>query len=378
MASSGGPSARYDVGVSLASSANAVRKAYRGLQKTLADSGLSTAGEALVVDRVLHAKLDLHMAVWPVVRGYRFPLHLHSWIALTPVPPEQGRTRDATARLDWMPVEARRAYLRDVVISENLWRALGLQWRANIPTEFTSAGTEPLFIEVPVEERNRVPPDRPVHPGLRADRILVLGPPWSHAELMAALLADALQFGSWDLRYVGLESRAERIRFSRQRLAERRSGYVWAIAQRADTMRELRQDILAAAPGTLVVVVTYGERLAEFAGRALDARTSAPGDGLRMVRRLADELEDVTDVIHVHLADEDVLSDADRVDRHLVCDAILQLTAEVLNQLHVHRDGPPLPRWGDRFRQFRLGDEPQALDVLDGAASAVRWTPRLG
>lgn len=368
----------YDVGVSLASSANAVRKAYRGLQKTLSDSGLSTAGEALVVDRILHAKLDLHMAVWPVVRGYRSPLHLHSWIALTAVPPEQGRTRDATARLDWMPVAERRAYLRDVVISENLWRALGLQWRAKIPTEFTSSDGEPLFIEVPVEERNRVPPDRPVYPGLQTDRILVLGPPWSHAELMAALLADALQFGSWDLRYVGLESRVDRVRFCRQRLAERRSGYVWAIAQRLDTMRQLRQDILSAAPGTLVVVVTYGDRLARFATRVLQAATSAPGEELPVVQRLADELEQVTEVVHVHLADQDVLSDTDRVDRHLVSDAMVQLTAEVLNQLHMHRGGPPLPRWGDRFRQFRLGDEPQALDVLHGMSSAVRWTPRPG
>lgn len=368
--------AGVEVGNSLASSANAIRKVYRALQKTLSDSGLSTAGEALVVDRILHAQLDLEMTVWPVVRGYRSPLHLHSWIRLVPVPPDQGRTRAATARLGRLSPDQRRGYLRETVITESLWRALGLQWRLEVPAEYANDDREPLFIEVPAEERNRVPPERPVHRSLAVDRILVLGPPWSHAELMAALLADALQFGSWDLRYVALQTREERVRFSRQRLAEGRSRYVWALAQRVDSMRELRADVLAAAPGTLVVVLTYGDRLADFAGRALEAQSSSPAEALRLVHSLADDLRELTDVVEVHLADDDVLSPEDRIDRHLVSDTIVDLTAEVLNQLHLHRGGPILPRWGDRFRHLRLGDEPRALDVLQERASTVRWRPR--
>lgn len=368
--------AGVEVGNSLASSANAIRKVYRALQKTLSDSGLSTAGEALVVDRILHAQLDLEMTVWPVVRGYRSPLHLHSWIRLVPVPPDQGRTRAATARLGRLSPDERRGYLRETVITESLWRALGLQWRLEVPAEYADDVREPLFLEVPAEERNRIPPERPVHRRLAVDRILVVGPPWSHAELLAALLADALQFGSWDLRYVALDTREERVRFSRQRLAESRSRYVWALAQRVDSMRELRADVLAAAPGTLVVVLTYGERLAEFAGRALEAQSSSPAEALRLVHSLADDLRELTDVVEVHLADDDVISPEDRIDRHLVSDTIVDLTAEVLNQLHLHRGGPIQPRWGDRFRHLRLGDEPRALDVLQERASTVRWRPR--
>jgi hypothetical protein len=366
--------AGVEVGNSLASSANAIRKVYRALQKTLSDSGLSTAGEALVVDRILHAQLDLEMTVWPVVRGYRSPLHLHSWIRLVPVPPEQGRTRAATTRLGKLSPEQRRDYLRETVLTESLWRALGLRW-SKAPPEYADDDREPLFLELPAEERNRIPPERPVHRRLTVDRILVLGPPWSHAELMAALLADALQFGSWDLRYVGLHGREQHVRFGRQRLAEGRSRYVWALAQRVDTMRELRSDVLAAAPGTLVVVLTYGDRLADFAGRALHATSSRPAEALRLVHSLADDLRELTDVVEVHLADEDVLSPEDRIDRHLVSDTIVDLTAEVLNLLQLHRGGPILPRWGDRFRHLRLGDEPRALDVLQGRASTVRWRP---
>jgi hypothetical protein len=152
---------------------------------------------------------------------------------------------------------------------------------------------------------------------------------------------------------------------------------VWALAQRVDSMRELRADILAAAPGTLVVVLTYGERLADFAGHALKAKKLRPAQALRLVHSLADDLRELTDVVEVHLADDDVLSPEDRIDRHLVSDTIVDLTAEVLNQLSLYRDGPILPRWGDRFRHLRLGDEPRALDVLQGKASTVRWRPRV-
>ena len=64
-------------------------------------------------------------------------------------------------------------------------------------------GKVPLTIELPIEERNRPTLDETVFPELQVSRLLVLGPPWAHAELMAALLADALRFGSMDLRYQG-------------------------------------------------------------------------------------------------------------------------------------------------------------------------------
>jgi hypothetical protein len=254
-----------------------------------------------------------------------------------------------------------------------LFLAFGLQWRRRVPLELKRPGRRQLFLEVPVEERNRVRPNQPVHPKLRINRALVLGPPWSHAELMAALLADALQFGSWDLRYINIDDREGRVAFSRRRLHERRDRYIWAIAQRVDTMRELRSHIVAAAPGTLVVIVTYGEQLAAFAGQRLAARTSNPAEANRLMPTFADELAVLTDVVEVHLDDGDVLSEDKQVDQHKVADTILALTAEVLNQLHLHRGGPALPHWGAHFQSFQIQDEPRALDVLEGLTSTVRW-----
>jgi len=63
-----------DASLAIASTVHDLRAAHRRMQKTLANNGLSTAGEALVIDRVMHAKLDYRMHVWPVVRGRVKPL----------------------------------------------------------------------------------------------------------------------------------------------------------------------------------------------------------------------------------------------------------------------------------------------------------------
>ena len=210
---------------SLASAAGAhvMREAHREVAKTLAESALSTAGEALVLDRILHAQLDYRMTAWPLVRGERQPLHLHSWIVLEPMEDPGTWRRLKTVLLEDLAAQERRRYLRQEVIGEGLWRTLGLQWRDRIPAEFRHLGPSPLFIEVPVEERNRPAPSECPHELLGVERILLLGAPWAHAELMAALMADALRFGSVDLCNLGYPQGGEaahKEQLSRERLVE--------------------------------------------------------------------------------------------------------------------------------------------------------------
>lgn len=383
-----------DSTLAISSAVHDLRGAYRRVQKALANNGLSTAGEALVIDRVLHHKLDYRMQVWPVVRGRDKPLHLHSWIVLEPIAMTESHQRKDTSWLEMMAPLERRAFLRDTVITESLWRTLGLQWRERMPARYDHLGPHPLFIEVPVEERNRLAPPEPVFPALQFDRVLVLGTPWSHAELMVALLADALHFGSWDLRYLGLppgRETAERARFCRVKLAEERSRYVWAIAQRSDLTRSIRSHVLAAAdaPGRLIVAVTLGERLQEFAADALRTRVGYQLDAAAALRSLAGELEGRCDLVRVHIDDEDVLDAPELGEvlgidptteewasavRDRMVDVVRRQTAGVLNVLADHRHGPGLTRWGDRFEDLRLGDEERA-DAATGR-STVTWLPR--
>lgn len=374
--------AQDEAALALGSVAHDLRQAYRRMRKVLSETGLSTAGEALVVDRLVHQQLDYRMTIWPVVRGTTVPLHLHSWIVLEPIPREESTRRVLTSVLQDGTPDQRRHFIREQVITEGLWRTLGLKWRNRTPEEFEHLGAEPLFIEVPVEERSRTRPPEP-SPGTTLDRLLVVGPPWAHTELMAALLADALRFGSWDLRYIGFptdrgfEAKED---FSRQRLKERRGGYVWAIAQRFDMMENLRQDILDGAGGAPVVVVTYGQEMVKFAAEALAATRQADvGTALATVNSLVDELRENTDVIHVNIADDDVLvgptgeRNPQPIVRDVAADLIRRLTAEVLVELHRHGLGPEPRHWGSRFDDLRVG--PDLVGRSGG--SAVSWLPRV-
>jgi hypothetical protein len=371
-----------DASLAIASTVHDLRAAHRRMQKTLANNGLSTAGEALVIDRIMHAKLDYRMHVWPVVRGRVKPLHLHSWIALEPLPESESTRRHPTQILQELPPWERRHYLRHTVISDGLWRALGLNWRTNTPDEFAAFGPDPLFLEVPVEERNRKPPPEPLYPALAVDHIVVLGGPWAHAELMASLLADALQFGSWDLRYLGFTQGPDKepiVRFCRDRLVERRERFVWAIAQRADVMRQVREALHAvAAPRVLVVAMTFAPRLADFAASALNTKSEPMAAAIEEVRAMAATLDGRCDTVHIEIDADEVLgpSGAPRPDsavRDAMVDHVRWLTAAVLDKLYWHRGGPGLTRWGDRFEDLRLGDEESVPLPLGG--STVRWSP---
>ena len=360
----------------LAAGAHVMREAHREVAKTLAESGLSTAGEALVVDRILHARLDYRMTVWPVVRGERRPLHLHSWIVLEPMEDADTWRRSKTIQLEALPPLERRAYLREAVIREGLWRALGLQWRNHVPARFRHLGPSPLFIEVPVEERNRPAPAERPHEMLGVERILVLGAPWAHAELMAALMADALRFGSVDLRYLGYPSDGvapEKEEFCRERLAVAPPWSVWAIAQRSDVMARLRTDLVRAASSHLVVAVTYDAQITEWVARHFGTRLEYVHKAVQQIADLADEVADHADIIRVHIADSDVVAGAE-VDPHRMTDRARYLTAGVLNLLYERRMGPPVALWGDRFDDCRTGEEARAR--LPAGESWVRWVPR--
>lgn len=370
----------HDAPLTIASAARQVRQASRLISRVLTEAAVPSSGEAIIADRILHHKLDYQVSIWPVVRGHARPLHLHSLIALRPLEPDHSKQRKRTADIERMPLQERRDHIRYNVISDGIWRSSGMMWRE--ADAQWNLGRVPLTIEVPIEERNRAPLDEIVFPQLQVSSILVLGPPWAHAELMAALLADALRFGSTDLRYQGFLPTTDRDeakrRFCVDRLKEARGQMAWAVAEGPDLMSALVPDLLKYGrhEKVLVVVLSYGHRLRSHAARIFDERVRWIDQAQTQLEQLALELNRERPIVRAHLDDDDVCPPADQprggtVDRNLVADGIRHLTAQVLNLLQDHRGGPAVEHWGDRFDDVRDAGWRRAR--VPESASRARW-----
>ncbi|WP_181782753.1 hypothetical protein [Pseudonocardia pini] len=349
-----------EASMTLASAARDFRIASRAASRALSQVGLSTAGEALIVDRILHHKLDYRITVWPVVRGTSNPLHLRSWVAIQPVEPMIGRQRPRTAAIERRPVRDRREHFRYEVITDGLWRSLGLRWRDPLPIEWPYPNDPPdLLVEMAVEERDRDRPD-PRRATFDPARILVLSAVWGHVEPLVSTLADALQWGSYDLRNQGfsfLDEDTEKIQFCRETLAEAAPHYVWAIAEPASVTRALRKEIEAAADTHRIVWVSYGELFARTAARAFRLRPAAVAASRRAVRDVVARLNTRHEILHVHYADDDLRFEdrgKESLDRNLLVDHVRYTAGEILNHLHDH-GGPPITAWGPRFDDLRRG-----------------------
>ena len=334
--------AGLDAPLTIASAARQVREASRLIARVLTEAAVPSSGEAIIADRILHHKLDYQVSIWPVVRGHARPLHLHSLIALKPLEPDHSKQRKKTADIERMPLHERRDHIRYNVISDGIWRSFGMMWRE--ADAQWNLGRIPLTIELPIEERNRTRPDEVVYPHLQVSRILVLGPPWGHAELMAALLGDALRFGSIDLRYQGFllaeHRREEKKRFCVDQLREGQDQLVWAIGEGPALMSELVPDLrkYGRLDGSLVIVLSYGQRMRSQAARVFDERVRWIDQAQDHLHTLALDLNRTRPIIRAELDDADVCPAAGQpragiVDRNLVADAMRYLTAQVLNLL---------------------------------------------
>jgi hypothetical protein len=377
-------------GMALSRAAEQFRSAFQLADAALRDVGLADAGEALLLNRLLQQVttdpgLDYRIEVWPVVRGSSLLLHSRSWVILKPVERDPERQRRRTRDLERRTREERCRVIRSEIIGEGLWRSLGLRWRYPPPLEYSGNELPALFIEVPVQERNRQPTfDERRSPAVRPSRILALSGLWSHGETLVALVADALGWGTYDLRYQGFEDggpdgaveREQKIRFCRSKLAETLPYYAWAIPEHAEIVRAIATDALAASDHHLVVWTTYGPAMTATAARAwltdeasvLAAQDEASG--------LVRQINTTHPVIHVDLADDDVCyvdsgTNALAVDRNRLTDRIRYSAARVLNLLRKHCLGPPLETWGYHFADLRQGLERDPA-VPDGATS-VTW-----
>ena len=95
-------------------------RSVRAASRALRTTHLSGTAEALVVDRLLHSRLDYEMRVWPVDQGREFPIHLRSWIGMKPIESDPARQREPTRLLEAMDDQRRRDEIRYSVITDQL------------------------------------------------------------------------------------------------------------------------------------------------------------------------------------------------------------------------------------------------------------------
>lgn len=104
------------------------------------------------------------ITIWPIVRGYSKEIHLHSWIVLEPVEPVEpvmSRRRFSMTMLSSMDEDGQRQYIRRSVITETLWRSLGLRWRTESGPEWPYGASRAFASRFPWKSATGCPRGRP-------------------------------------------------------------------------------------------------------------------------------------------------------------------------------------------------------------------------
>jgi hypothetical protein len=368
-----------DTAAALRSAANDFRDTLRMVTRATMDAGLLSDGVAIVVDRVMNSDLDFRITIWPTLRGYAKEIHIHSWIVLEPVQPSMNWRRGSAVSLASKDPFQQREQIRREVITEVLWRSLGLRWRTEPGPELPYNPFPDLCIEIPAEERNRLPvPESAVVPRMIPDRILIVSAPFGHAELLAALVGDGLGFGTVDLRYQGFRdprSDDEVTRFCLDTIAERSGRYVLAISEAAGIMTRIENAIVQAAGNYLVVGISYGPVTRGLGAEIWGVRSADLIAADRVVSRIMKNVNRDHRAIIVEYDEEDYLSgDSDKtrqVDLNMLTDHVRYSAAEIMNLIYSRCNGPPASRWGDKFDDLIYGAGATAR--IPGRSTQVSW-----
>ena len=268
------------------------------------------------------------------------------------------------------------------MITETLWRSLGLRWRTEPGPEWPYNKFPDLCIEIPIEERNRLPVTEIYEvPHIVPERILILSAPFGHAELIAALIGSGLGFGTIDLRYQGFpdpRSRDTVIRFCKENITDRASRYAWSITETADIMASIENEIIGAARNHLIIAISYGPLTRGMGAEIWGIRSKELLAAADVVARIIRTVNREHPVISIEYDEADYISGttSDRnqqVDLNLLTDHVRLSAAEVMNYIYEKCNGPPVTKWGSIFDDLIYGVDSRAR--IPPRGSRVRWCP---
>jgi transcriptional regulator with XRE-family HTH domain len=164
-----------------------LRSAVGTIAEAVAHAGelaFSDAGARLAGILLSEEGADLQVTLRRAYRGRRYPVHLSTYVGVQRIHAD-SREDDAALR-----------HRVTQIVGESA-RAFGAQWREQDPHDWPEPRPN-LILNVPQHERPRPPAATAL--GAAPD-ILMLGCPYTHAEYIGALLADALGYGYLDVRY---------------------------------------------------------------------------------------------------------------------------------------------------------------------------------
>jgi transcriptional regulator with XRE-family HTH domain len=321
----------------------------------------SDAGARLAGILLSHEGADLQVTLRRAYRGYRYPVHLSTYVGVQRIHAGGGEGDAARAN------EALRHRVTEIV-GESA-RAFGAQWREQDPHDWPPPRPD-LILTVPQHERPRPPAAAAL--GAAPD-ILLLGCPYAYAEYIGALLADALGYGYLDVRYsvpapldldpADPEVTAARIRFVRRLTADGAATrkHVWSVADHR--VLPAVASHLAEADVACAVYVRSGDRLLARGAEIWNV----PLAEMVQLRAALDDLTETApwSVLTLSLPDELLASDpgepakmagdpgvGEGIDRDRLADVAMLAAVDAWRHMHSYGFVPGAAAAGGRLRSM--------------------------
>jgi hypothetical protein len=294
-----------------------------------AELAFSDAGARLAGILLADSEVPLQITLRRAYRGIRYPIHLSTYVGVESI---EGQRRDD---------EVLRHQVTSIIGQSA--RVFGARWREQEAHDWPPPRPT-LILNVPQHERPRPPSSSAV---AAVPNILMLGCPYSHAEYVGALLADALGYGYIDIRYslplpldkspVDPQVTKARVDFVRD-LADDESitrRHVWSLTDHR-MLPEIMDTLEGAAVGCAVYVRSQDQLLAR-GGEVW----GIPLEEMLQLRSMIDRLVTSVDwpVLTVALPDELLGSDG-VIDRDRIADVSMLAATDVWMQLRNWRFVP--------------------------------------
>ena len=313
---------------------------------------------------------DLQVTLRRAYRGRRYPVHLTTYVGVQRIHTDSREdevARDEVARDE---VALRRRVTQ--IVGESA-RAFGAQWREQEPHDWPPPRPN-LILTVPQHERHRPPSATPL---AAAPNILMLGCPYSYAEYIGALIAEALGYGYLDVRYSvpmpldlapdDAAVTAARIQFVRSLTADEAATrkHVWSVADHR--VLPAIAGRLAEADVACVIYVRSGDRLLARGGEIWNV----PLEEMLRLRATLDHLVQTApwSVLTLSLPDELL------TDRDSLADVAMLAAVDAWRHMHTYGFVPGAAAAGGRLRTMFDGHGRPAGDPRPSLIAEARRMP---